>query len=584
MCLACYPGLAALLSSAATRRDFVKYAALSSTSAILASCGVAPSARSKRAASGSADVIFRGGQILTMNEHQPRADALAIRGDRITAVGAVRDVDALRGPDTRIVELDGRALLPGFIDPHMHFAPVVSDDWIDVSPFDASDYDAVLAKIRAGAQQAAPGDWVLAQGFDPSITTGARTPTRSMLDALVPDNPFYMTESNGHVAYGNTRAFQLAGVNRDTPDPPAGRFVRDADGELTGRLEETSAQLAFGAKLPMPGPAEVGKRVRRLFDRAASVGCTALHDCSIGAFMGASDLTLLRSVMEDDPPIRYRGMLVSSHMDEWEKLGIKPDQGDDRFRITGIKAWSDGSNQAYTGYQRDNYLGKDTRGTLNYSQEQLTEIIRRAHQAGWQMGVHANGDAAIDTTIGAYEAVLRESPRPDHRHRIEHCSVLHPEQIARMSELGLSPSFLIGHVRWWGKAFHDRILGPERARFYDPCASALKGGLRISFHSDWNVTPIEPLRYVEDAVTRVMNEGGDVFFEDERIPVEAALRGITIDAAWQTRMDDIVGSLEPAKLADLTLLERDPTAVSPTQIRQIKVSETWLSGESKHRA
>src|SRR5690606_3719154 len=143
------------------------------------------------------------------------------------------------------------------------------------------------------------------------------------------------------------RAFQLAGVSRDTPDPSAGRFVRDADGELTGRIEETSAQMAFGAKLPMPGPAEVGRRVRRLFDRAASVGCTALHDCSIGAFMGASDLTLLRGVMEDDPPIRYRGMLVSSHMDEWEKLGIKPDQGDDRFRVTGIKAWCDGSNQAY---------------------------------------------------------------------------------------------------------------------------------------------------------------------------------------------------------------------------------------------
>jgi len=139
-------------------------------------------------------------------------------------------------------------------------------------------------------------------------------------------------------------------------------------------------------------------------------------------------------------------------------------------------------------------------------------------------------------------------------------------------------------LRWWGKAFRDRILGAERARFYDPCASALKGGLRISLHSDWNVTPLEPLRYVADAVTRTMNEGGEVFFADERIPVEAALRAATIDAAWQCRMDNIVGSLEPGKYADLTLLERDPTAVDPTEIAKIKISETWLAGERRHAA
>jgi tetratricopeptide (TPR) repeat protein len=263
-------------------------------------------------------------------------------------------------------------------------------------------------------------------------------------------------------------------------------------------------------KMPLPSAAEMRARTRQLFDRAAAVGCTALHDCGIGLFAGPPDLALLKSVMQDKPPIRYRGMLISTAMDGWEKMGIKPGQGDDWFRVDGIKAWSDGSNQAYTGYQRANYLGRDTRGSLNYTPEQLTEAIRRAHRAGWQVGVHANGDAGIDTTLAAFETVLRETPRSDRRHRIEHCSVLHPEQIAKMRGLGISPSFLIGHVRWWGKAFRDRILGTESARFYDPCASALKGGLRISLHSDWNVTPLEPLRYVGDAVTRIMNEGGDV--------------------------------------------------------------------------
>jgi predicted amidohydrolase YtcJ len=519
-----------------------------------------------------------------MSQPAPRAEALAIRGERILAVGRMQDVETRRGSGTRIVNLDGRTLLPGLIDPHMHSVYVQFDDWIDVGPIATPNNEAVQAKLREAVRAAKPGDWVRAQLFDPSITQGARAPTLAELDALAPANPFFMLESNGHVAYVNTKALQLAGVTRDTPDPPTARFVRGSNGELTGRIEEAPAFLVFFGRMPMPSAAEMRMRMHRLFDRAAAVGCTTLHDCGIGALAGTSDLALLNSVMQDKPPVRYRGMLVSTAMDGWEKMGIKPGQGDDRFRLGGIKAWSDGSNQAYTGYQRANYLGRDTRGALNYTPEQLTEAIRRAHRAGWQVGVHANGDAGIDTTLLAFETVLREAPRSDHRHRIEHCSVLHPEQITKMRELGISPSFLIGHVRWWGRAFRDRILGPERARFYDPCASAIKGGLRISLHSDWNTTTIEPLRCVADAATRIMNEGGDVFFADERIPVEAALKAVTIDAAWQCRMDNIVGSLEPGKYADLALLERDPTAVNPTEIAKIKVSETWLGGERRHAA
>jgi predicted amidohydrolase YtcJ len=180
--------------------------------------------------------------------------------------------------------------------------------------------------------------------------------------------------------------------------------------------------------------------------------------------------------------------------------------------------------------------------------------------------------------------VLKETPRDDHRHRIEHCSIFHEEQMQKAKTLGLQPSFLIGHVRWWGKAFRDEILGPERAKFYDPCATALAQGLRISFHSDWNVTPIEPLRYVEDAVARVMNDGGDVFFPDERIPAEAAFRAVTIDAAYHCKMDDIVGSLDEGKCADFAILEEDPTKVEPTKISKIKVSETWMDGQKRYSA
>ena len=583
MCIACNPGMVAFLRSTASRRDFLKYlGAAAATSAF--ACSSPGMAFAQQAAAPAGDIVFKGGTILTMNDKAPRAEAIAIRGNKILAVGKLDDVQSAIGSGAQVVDLQGRTLMPGLIDPHMHFVFTAFEDWIDVSPITTPDYATVWSKLQKGVADAKPGEWVRAQQFDASITRDAKIPTIAELDALAPNNPFFMQDSNGHIAYANSAAFKAAGITRETPDPSGARFVKDADGSLTGRLEEMAAQQEFLGVMPSPTAADMIGRVQRFLDHASSVGCTMLHDCGIGIMAGAQDLKILDAVLgEGKAPVRYRGMLVSTIMDEWEKEGIKPGRGNDLFRVDGIKAWADGSNQAQTGYQRENYLGTDARGALNYSLEQVTEVIRRAHEGGWQVGVHANGDAAIDMVLDAYEAVLGKSSNSDLRHRIEHCSVFHPEQMVRMKDMGLSPSFLIGHVRWWGKAFRDRLLGPERARFYDPCASALAAGLKISLHSDWNVTPIEPLRYVEDAVTRVMNEGGDVFVPEERIPVDAALRAVTIDAAWQCHMEDQIGSLETGKFADFAILEEDPTAPD-VKIGKIKVSETWMDGTKRYTA
>lgn len=583
MCIACNPGMVAYLRSTASRRDFLKYlGAAAATSAF--ACSSPGMAFAQQAAAPAGDIIFKGGTILTMNDASPRAEAIAVRGNKILAVGKLDDVQSAIGSGAQVVDLQGRTLMPGLIDPHMHFVFTAFEDWIDVSPITTPDYATVWSKLQKGVADAKPGEWVRAQQFDASITKDAKIPTLAELDALAPNNPFFMQESNGHIAYANSAAFKAAGISRETPDPSGARFVKDADGNLTGRLEEMAAQQEFLGAMPSPTAADMVGRIQRFLDHASSVGCTMLHDCGIGIMAGAQDLKILDAVLgEGKAPVRYRGMLVSTIMDEWEKEGIKPGRGNDLFRVDGIKAWADGSNQAQTGYMRENYLGTDERGALNYSLEQVTEVIRRANAGGWQVGVHANGDAAIDMVLDAYEAVLGKSSNSDLRHRIEHCSVFHPEQMTRMKDMGLSPSFLIGHVRWWGKAFRDRLLGPDRARFYDPCASALAAGLKISLHSDWNVTPIEPLRYVEDAVTRVMNEGGEVFFPEERIPVDAALRAVTIDAAWQCHMEDQIGSLETGKFADFAILEEDPTAPD-VKIGKIKVSETWMDGTKRYSA
>lgn len=454
---------------------------------------------------------------------------------------------------------------------------VLLADWVDVSPMATPDTDAVLRTL-AEATPLANG-WVFAQRFDPTITAGHPELNRTMLDQIAPDHPLFVMESNLHVAYVNSEAMRVADVDRSTPDPDTARFVRDASGELTGRVEEAAALAVFMRHAPALDNEAIETRHQDLLWHAASKGVTLLHDCGIGLARGTRDLEVLRAVTGPDAPVRYRGMLVSTLYDDWIAAGLTPGDGDDLFRITGIKAWSDGSNQGGSGFQREPYVGIDSRGSLNYTPEQLTDVITRANRDGWQVGVHANGDAAIDVTIDAFAAALRDHPRVDHRHRIEHCSILHDDQIERMVDLGLSPSFLIGHVRWWGRAFRDRLLGPQRADRYDPCASAVDAGLRISLHSDWNVTPLEPLRYVQDAVTRIMAEGGDVLAPDQRIDVATALRAVTIDAAWQCRADDITGSIEVGKYADLTILEEDPTTVDATTIERIAISETRLAGE-----
>jgi len=355
--------------------------------------------------------------------------------------------------------------------------------------------------------------------------------------------------------------------------------VCDANGELTGRLEEPNAFQPFVAKMPAPTPEEMVQLLRADLDDASAKGCTTVHDAGIGGLFAEGDLALIDAVMAGNPGVRYAGFLVSTHFKKWQAMKLRPGVRSKHFTLNGIKAWADGSNQGLTGYQRAPYLGTTNRGALNYTPQEIEAVIREAHEAGWQIGVHANGDAAIDTVLDGFERVAGAKGSLKLRHRIEHCSILDAGQIQRMAQLGVSPSFLIGHVHYWGRAFHDRLLGPERANRLDPCRSALAQGLKISLHSDYNVTPIEPLRCIENAVVRNMREGGGALNAQECITPLQAIRAMTLDAAWQCHLEHLCGSLEVGKVADLVVLERDPTRVPPTEISKIAIHSTWLDGE-----
>jgi predicted amidohydrolase YtcJ len=577
MCNACDERFMHVMRSLQGRRDVLRGIG----GGFFAAAVAAPGAALAQAADhGHADTIFLARRIHTMDARNRVVQAIAVRDGRIVARGRRDDIRQLAGPRTRTVDLGDKTVLPGFVDPHMHSNFAGLRPWLDIGPFTTATMDEARQKIRDAAALAGPGAWIQGKMLDPSIMPG-RELTRADLDQLSPETPVFILESNGHNAYANSRAIDLAGLTRDTPDPPQGRFVRGADGELTGRLEEPPAFQPFIRVMSSPGEAALVGFLRADLDDAAAKGCTALHDCGIGGLFAEADIALIEAALQGDAPVRYAGLLVSTHYEKWKEMGLRPGLHSPNFSFSGIKAWSDGSNQGLTGYQRAPYLNSTNRGTLNYSPEEIETLVRTLHNDGWPIGIHANGDAAIDVVLDAYERGTNGEGGHALRHRIEHCSILHDDQIARMKALGISPSFLIGHVHYWGRAFRDRLLGPERADRLDPCRSALAGGLRISLHSDYNVTPIDPLRCVENAVLRDMNEGGGILNPDECISPIQALRAVTIDAAWQCHLDDTCGSLEVGKAADLVVLERDPTTVPPDTLRSIRVHSTWLAGEAR---
>lgn len=274
MCVACNPGTVRFLQLMASRRKV-----LAGGGALLTASLWLPAVRAQ---SQSAEILFRNGTVITMDPAKPRAQAAAVSGGKIIAVGSESELDGLRTPQTRVTDLAGGTLLPGLMDPHMHTVFVAFETWLDVSPFTMKNMDGVVDTLRAAAAKAKPNEWIKAWQFDASITPGKTEINLALLDKIAPDNPLFLYESNGHIAYVNSKALSAAGITRDTPDPPQGRFDRDANGNLTGRLDESPALLPFIAKMGVPTAEETAAAIGRLFQKAASRGCTGLFDCGIG--------------------------------------------------------------------------------------------------------------------------------------------------------------------------------------------------------------------------------------------------------------------------------------------------------------
>lgn len=527
----------------------------------------------------AAELVITG-TVLTVDERRPTAEALAVTDGRIVAVGDRDDVEQMIGPDTRTLDIGDGCVMPGLVEAHGHplmEAIVLSDRMVDIRPVTSRDASAVVDAIRR--EVATRGsDGAFLNGWDPLLQPGLPEPTLEWLDSCAPDTPLVIVHNSGHKAFFNSTAARNLGLTRDTPDPKGARYGRDANGELDGTAEETGAVfgLLAGAIDPSDYPAMLHAELRRLNQ-------AGLTTCSEMAFD-----PVFRPVIEqlrDDLTVRLRVYEISNaqmHTD------MSPANGDDLFRQTGIKIWVDGSPWIGNIDLSFPYLDTDAVRTIgvapgscghaNYTREQLTEIVHAYYPKGWPMACHVQGDAGVDTILDVYEEALRRWPRDDHRLRLEHVGAIRDEQLQRAHELGVTCSLFVDQIHYWGDIIVDDLFGPEHGSRWMPCGSAVATGMRISLHNDPPVTPEEPLRNISVAATRTA-PSGRVIGPEQRISVEQAIRAQTLDAAYQLFSDDVIGSLEVGKYADLVVLSADPRTVPPEQIADLEVRATFLAGK-----
>ena len=546
---------------------------------------ITPAGRTGEPPAGSRADLLVVGRISTGDPDAPAAQAMAISGGRIIGLGSLSDVDGLVGPATTRVTPDG-VVIPGLIEPHAHvWVSLLTLDWLDVSHDTCPAFDDVVVAVKRAAAATPDGQYVLAKLFDPSLYAGEPGLTRDLLDRVAPDNPVVVLNASMHFAYANSAALDAANLTDRTP-APAGGTLQKIDGRLTGVVGEAPAVALLLANLPRPDATDIARGVRQILAEFAAQGVTSMREAMTGTLAGVSEVALLHRLNGAQRlPVRVSTAQFSTLQGcatpaeaaaAWREAGVTPFSGDEMVRADAWKLVADGSNQGRSGYFLQPYLGQDDGGHPNWTPEGLREVMRAGLDDGWQLMIHTNGDAAVDLALDAAEELLPASA-PGLRHRFEHASVTSNEQLRRMAAAGISPSFLMDHVRFWGAAFRDTILGPDRAGRLDRVASAYRAGLRPSLHSDYNVTTVRPLRSAQTAVLRRLDADGTVLGAADCATPAQALAAITTHAAWQLHADDR-GMLRVGMRADYAVVETDPWTSDPAAWDRIAVQQTVVGG------
>lgn len=515
-----------------------------------------------------------------MNPDQPIVEAALFQFGRIVAIGKMDDVRPLTIGAAESIDLRGRLATPGLNDAHAHIMMTgFAQAQISLAAPHVSSIDDIKERIAERAESTSAGNWIIGQGYDQASLDEQRHPTRQDLDAAAPDHPVFLWRSCHHIAVANSRALAIAGITADTVDPADGAIDRDEHGEPTGVLRESIA-TAVGGMQPEPTGDELAEALRQGGLEFRRHGFTSATEAGIRS---SAQLRAYQQLWRHgELPLRsYLMMILDETLDELVSLGIQTGFGDDWLTIGPAKLFADGSIGGRTARMRRAYEGEpDNFGIWMISPGEIEERVIRAHNAGFQIGIHAIGDAAIVAVLDAYEAAQARNPRLDTRHRIEHCSILDEQILNRIGDLGAIPIPGTTFLHYMRPVYLQN-LGAERVRYSYAMKSFAERGIVAAASSDAPVVPVNPLLGIQTMVTR-KDRLGDEIFPEEAVPVEEALRAYTWAPALASFSETRKGALAPGFLADMTVFDSDLRTVDPDTLSAREVDYTVVDGRVVH--
>jgi predicted amidohydrolase YtcJ len=563
-----------------SRGEFLGFGAALAGAGAAAATGVdalaqAPATPTQAGAGVEADLIVINARVFTVDAARPRAEAFAVKDGRFLAVGSNADIRNLASRRTTVIDAAGGTVTPGFIDTHAHVSGVGELYSVNANVPRLRELQAAL---KARADKTPAGQWVEGIMFD---DTKLDVPlTKHHLDEVTRDHPVVVNHRGGHTSWYNSKAFELAGITKDTPDPDHGRFFRDESGEHTGRAAELARRVfaSVGTRERFT-PDEQRQRgrdgMRHISGLLTAAGLTSVHDAGAGR-----DRIQAYEDARASGELRHRvGFLVrgADTFSGFKAAGIRYGFGDEWIRVVGVKYGADGSASERTMRMSTPYVGTTDYGILTMTEQEVEEAVEDAWRHDFRVAIHANGDVTIAMVLNAYERVQKQWPRPDPRNRIEHCSLVNPDLLKRIRAAGVIPTPFWTYAHYHGEKWKE--YGPEKMNWMFAHKSFLEHEIKVPGASDYGPGPFEPLMAIQSMVTR-KDFSGNVWGPRQRVTVDEALLIGTLHGAYASHEEHVKGSISPGKYADFVMLARDPHEVNPDEIKQIAILRTVVGGKT----
>ncbi len=533
----------------------------------------------------AADLVLINGNIVTMDKNNPRAEALAVKGDTIVAVGSDEEIKPyIDKKKTKIIDLQGKLALPGFNDGHVHFI-YGGHALMSVSLDRVTSFDEIQRRVQEKIDDKKDGEWISGRGWDQEILPGKKWPTKELIDEIAPNNPVTLSRICGHCTLVNSYVLRISGITKDTPDPPGGVIVKDpGTGEPTGILHEKAMGLIKRPQLSDEESHEMDKKAAKLAVReSARFGVTSVHDLD-------GKIGILKELLEEgELTVRvYAGVALSSSPEklqehkEWKQILVN---NNSMLKFGVIKGFIDGSLGSSTALLAEPYKNDpSTSGLMLMTQEELNDIVALYDKENFQVAIHAIGDKGVNVVLNAFEESIKRNGQRDARHRIEHATAILPGDIPRFDGLGVigsvQPVFGPSYGQTIQSFFEDR-MGKERAKFTNIWKTLAQAKARLSFGTDWPVESLNPMEGIYSAVTRksISDKAGGAWLQDESLSVMEAVECYTLGSAYATFEENIKGSLQVGKLADIVVLSKDIFTVPEDEILNTGVVYTIFGGK-----